>query len=285
MPLITLQEARSHLELPNENQDGVLQSAINRVVASAQDWLNVNYWAGASALSIYCSQSDATAATIAVTSTEVTLVITGGAVAGSVSVLFSGYATLTALVDQINAQTGWTAVLIGTGTVASTLLWEFAATSVLGAANTKILDYGLTQTEYFDGQRMGGVIDKAFLRFNPVTSITSIYDDIARDYGSDTLLDADDYIMYDWGVQLEGFKFQRGYKNVQIIYVGGFTPDTRKDSLVHALLRTLAYVWNRRKSEHLSMDSVSDLNIQTTFMTKLPRDIKNEYRDFIRHTI
>jgi hypothetical protein len=282
MPLITLQEARSYIGLPNEKADPELQDLVTRVVASALTWLNIEYWAGASALSVYCDQSDATAATAAVSDTEITLVITGGAAVGSSAIEFATYSTLADVVTQINGLTGWTATLIGSGAIASSLLWEFAASSVFEIANVRILDYGLTKTAYFDGHQER---DKLFLNTNPVTSVTSLHDDPERAYGSDTLLDSDDYVVYDWGIQLDGFKFFKGYKNIQVIYVGGYTPTTREDALVNALLRTISYAWNRRKSEHLSSDNVADLNIATTYMTSLPKDIKNAYAGFRRLVI
>lgn len=86
-----------------------------------------------------------TAATVAVTASQLTLVITGGVDAGTVAFAFATYTTLTALVDAINAQVfnagSAVAVLTGTAAEASTSMDVLAATSCLEASNVQFLAY------------------------------------------------------------------------------------------------------------------------------------------------
>jgi hypothetical protein len=286
MPLISLQEAREHLEIPDAAEDVALQDFIDRVMASIQSGLNVNYWAGAVALSIYSDQADATAASVTVDSTKVSLTITGGAKDGTIEVDYATYDTLTKIVAQIEAQTGWAASLIGSGAIVSNLLMEIAATTAFGIANILRLDYALTHTEYYDGKRESAIFDRLYLGWNPVTSVTSLHDDTAREYGSDTLLDEDDdYVVLDSGPQLDGFTFNKGWRNIKIVYQGGFTNATRPDALVIAMLRAMSYLWNRRKAEHISSDNVQEINLARSFIIELPMDIKNGFGNYRRLTV
>lgn len=78
-----------------------------------------------------------------------------------------------------------------------------------------------TYTEYRSGDSTGLLLLDQY----PINSITSIHDDIDRDYGADCLIDADDYSYYsDSGiVELDGLTFCRGVNNVKIVYNAGYT--------------------------------------------------------------
>ncbi len=67
----------------------------------------------------------------------------------------------------------------------------------------------------------------------PITSITSVHDDLDRNYGASTLLETTEYTFYEESgiVCRDGGLFQNGIKNVQIIYVGAWTPATFPDDL------------------------------------------------------
>jgi hypothetical protein len=93
--------------------------------------------------SIYHDESDtASAATVQVTSTAVVLVITGGANAGTQTMLFSSYLGMDDMVDAIHAlNEGWVCTLIGRPDVGSDRLSVFAATSAFGSANKQTLTF------------------------------------------------------------------------------------------------------------------------------------------------
>ena len=100
---------------------------------------------------LYCSASDATAATATVSDTTLALVITGGASAGTTTLTFSSstYNTISELVTGINAASGWTAGAIYHGDGNSSSLVATGALSCLGAANEITLktedDHGIEQ--------------------------------------------------------------------------------------------------------------------------------------------
>jgi|CXWL01.1.fsa_nt_gi hypothetical protein len=79
-----------------------------------------------------------------------------------------------------------------------------------------------TVTEYHS-TRSGQVSLR--LRQYPVASITSLYDDAERVYGSDTVLAASDYVLEDANagiVTLDGTAFDVGINNVKVVYVAGY---------------------------------------------------------------
>ena len=98
---------------------------------------------------IYCSQGDATAATVEVTDTTIVLIITGGVQAGTNTITFAAQATITALIAAINALTGWKSGRLCSGSASSTDLVVTGALSCAGSdeeITLKIIDnYLLTQ--------------------------------------------------------------------------------------------------------------------------------------------
>lgn len=75
-------------------------------------------------------------------------------------------------------------------------------------------------TEYYDGDGT----DILLLENLPIVSVTSLYDDTDREYGSDTLISSDDYILYKiYGyIKLDGYRFSEGSQNIKIIYRAGY---------------------------------------------------------------
>ena len=80
----------------------------------------------------------------------------------------------------------------------------------------------------------------------PIDSISSIYDDINRDWGSNTLLSVDDYI-YDSASGIitltDGSVFTKGDKNIKITYSSGYT--SIPDDLVLSCEMFTAYMYKQ----------------------------------------
>ena len=77
-----------------------------------------------------------------------------------------------------------------------------------------------TYTEYYDGDGTA----KLFLNQIPISSVTSLYDDYARSYGSTTLIASTDYVIdSDTGIiTLDSFNFVRSLQNIKITYIAGY---------------------------------------------------------------
>ncbi len=72
----------------------------------------------------------------------------------------------------------------------------------------------------------------------PLLSVDSIYDDVNRSYGSDTLKTSDEYLLDKVGGKVDllptathGTVFQKGYKNIKISYMAGYGSFTILDAI------------------------------------------------------
>lgn len=81
-------------------------------------------------------------------------------------------------------------------------------------------------TEYYNGEGQNVL----FLNQYPVTAISSIHDDTDRVFGSDTLLDSDDYIFISGSpdseagiLRLDGGAFCKGFANIKVVYTAGYS--------------------------------------------------------------
>lgn len=79
--------------------------------------------------------------------------------------------------------------------------------------------------EYYDGKGTGYLRTRQW----PIISVTSLYDDTTRDWGSDQLKASTDYdIYYKKGMihlrpdAAKGSSFQVGHKNIQLVYTAGY---------------------------------------------------------------
>ena len=81
--------------------------------------------------------------------------------------------------------------------------------------------------DYYNGKGTSTVL----LRNWPVISLASVYDDPERIYGSDTLIDPDDYVLYDGTdndgepakIVLDGLTFSLGLQNIKVTYKAGYS--------------------------------------------------------------
>lgn len=117
---------------------------------TAMDKSRADFLAGF--MSIYNSSADATGATITISGTTLTLVVTGGANAGTstINLAHADYDTLGELVTAINALAkGWVANRLGASANVSADLESIGATSCLLVANkVPILGYSTSLLEY-----------------------------------------------------------------------------------------------------------------------------------------
>jgi hypothetical protein len=212
-------------------------------------------------LRLYNSSGDASAATVTKSGNTLTLIVTGGANAGTenIDLTAADADTATELVDKINGLSkGWVANLEGRSALTSTDLTNLPATGALLVANEQTL-YGfnrlfleeiingvsswlqetylrrtLIETDYsttpevYDGD--GGKY--IFLKQYPIKNWTKIE---AYDPYSDTVDDMtenDDYLRYDDdGILYHvGGGWTKGKKNYRVYYKGGLSsiPDDVK---------------------------------------------------------
>ena len=117
-----------------------------------------------------------------------------------------------------------------------------------------------TVTEYHNG-RSGQ--RRLLLRQPPITSITSIHDDVDRSYGSTTLIASTDYVITDAAaglVDFDGGSLQEGLSNIKVIYVGGYAATAIPADLEQAAIELvwLAAMKGQENLLGLSAKNISD---------------------------
>lgn len=115
-----------------------------------------------------------------------------------------------------------------------------------------------TITEYYDGDGT----NKLVLNKWPLISVTSIHVDSERVFGSDYLMDTDDYYVDTEHGIVEVFQetgsgpvsFECGVKNVKVVYVAGYA--TIPADLVHIANEHVALLFRRSATEGTTSQSL-----------------------------
>ena len=150
-----------------------------------------------------------------------------------------------------------------TGSGEDTLLGE-----LLGAASARIRGHcgreitSATYTEQYDGRGLGRIV----LVQRPATSITTVHDALDRAFDSGSLVDSDDYTLYgeEGIVELDPARagFQDGVRNVQVVYVAGYSTVPADVDLAARILS--AHWYNRLKAgaDGLSKEALDKYRVQ-----------------------
>ena len=131
-----------------------------------------------------------------------------------------------------------------------TLLVQQVSARCQSYLNRDLEDTGEHATEYFNGDGRRRVFP---LRRFPISTVTSVHDDIDRNYGSGSLISSSDYAIHlDEGyVEIE-YPLQPGMRNVKIIYDGGYLASEGvlpvPDAMKQAALLQSAEVYRRKES-------------------------------------
>lgn len=107
-------------------------------------------------------------------------------------------------------------------------------------------------TEYYDGPRS----DTLQLREYPIGSTIVMYSDAARSFGSGTLVDADDYEVYEepGHVVLTGTGYDVGPRVIKVTYTGGYS--TVPYDLSQACIELAVYWYEKFKNHRVGLSSV-----------------------------
>ena len=103
------------------------------------------------------------------------------------------------------------------------MLAEFVEriSAAIGTRCKRVFEFESGITEYEDGD---GITSELIVRRYPIVSVTALYDDPDRVYGSATLIAATDYTVdKERGIiRLDGFRFLNGLQNIKVVYDGGY---------------------------------------------------------------
>ena len=181
------------------------------------------------AIKIKNTSTDASYATVNISSTTLTLTVSGGDNEDATNLLFADYATLTLLVAAINA--------VGKGWDAALVLSDYASIK-----STELLEtHGL-----YCGSRSN-------------TTASYEYLDIAGDPISEFRLRNSKAIYYPYG-------FTNGTDNIIVSYTAGYTTTTLPNDLKLALLQGIKFLFQQHEEDR---EGVTDFSISGFMSTKL----------------
>lgn len=134
------------------------------------------------------------------------------------------------------------------------------------------------RTEYYDGDNTNTLMVKSY----PISTVATIYVDTDRGYGSDSLLDADDYVWYAMSgtVKTDETLFTGGNKSIKITYTGGYT--TVPEDLQQAVKELTAFYYKRNTDKRVGVSSVSVGDKNISYETDVPKaslTVFKRYRD------
>ena len=155
--------------------------------------------------------------------------------------------------------------------------WDTVLGALQDVAEKRIQQYcreeftAQAYTEYHDGRGLSKIV----LLHRPVNSITSIHDDLDREYGDNELVDSDDYTFYpNTGIVVkDGGTFQDGTRNVKVIYNAGYT--TIPADVEGAVWQLVAYYWNemRAGADGIDNERIGDYTAKYEKMT-MPQNVR-----------
>jgi len=126
-------------------------------------------------------------------------------------------------------------------------------------------------TEYHDGT--GSLL--IMLRHRPVNSVTTLHSDSARSFGSNTLIDADDYQVYTNGgyIVVTNAGLDVGAQVIKVVYNGGYS--TIPHDLKMACIEMVAYWYEKfTKNTRVGLKSVSNDAGNATYVEDMPSLVK-----------
>lgn len=135
-------------------------------------------------------------------------------------------------------------------------------------------------TEYYNGDGTNVLLMNNY----PVTAITHVYDDLDRDYESDTEIDSDDLVYMPDGlackIVYDGGVFSKGIKNIKVEYTAGY--ETIPWDLYQACCELVAYYWKNTEEGRFGLISQQladgSVRIETTTVPKSVRQVLDLYK-------
>lgn len=108
-------------------------------------------------------------------------------------------------------------------------------------------------TEYYSGDGSNSLFTNQY----PITTITAVYDDLARAYGSDTEIDSGDLVYMPetlaYKIVYDGGTFTQGIKNLKVQYTAGYS--TIPYDLQQACIEIIMFYWKSFKDGRFGITS------------------------------
>ena len=137
-----------------------------------------------------------------------------------------------------------------------------------------------TLTEYYSGDGSNTLLTNQY----PITTLTSVYDDPARAYGADTLIDSGDLVIMPQdlacSIVYDGGSFESAVRNLKVTYIAGYI--TIPYDLQQACLEIIAYFYKNSEENRFGVVSrtVGDgsMTVETTDIPKSAMRTLRKYK-------
>lgn len=166
---------------------------------------------------------------------------------------------------------------------------------LINTASQLIEDYTDRKLTYqaYDVRRDGRRADRLVLPEWPVVAITSVWDDPAWDFQSQTVIDPTEYDVEEECILVlkNGRKFSRANRNVRVQYTAGYRTLTGlvgepiPSTLSYACLMTVDWLDALKADRRLGVTSKSKQGESISFSDALPPQIAAMLEDFVRQEI
>lgn len=174
-------------------------------------------------------------------------------------------------------------VLTGAATVDDAITQSLITKASLWANNyTSRILAQQTFTEYYDGDGTSIL----FLNNYPISSITTVHQDSDRTFGTDTLVDSDDYFFYADNNKLlgDGILWYKGLQTIKVVYVAGYAIGSIPEDIVNAVTMLVDF-WHKEYSAHrFGVTSTGSETNRIIYEKNIPVEIKemlNPYRKMV----
>lgn len=138
-----------------------------------------------------------------------------------------------------------------------------------------------TFTEYYDGDGT----ELLFLKNYPIEEITTIHQDSDRVFGTDTLVDSDNYVVYADNRSLvgDGVSWEKGIQTIKIVYVAGF--DTVPYDLVNAITELVDYWYLAYSAHRFGVTSTGTDTNRIVYEKGIPLQIKKMLTSYVKKVV
>ena len=129
-----------------------------------------------------------------------------------------------------------------------------------------------TFTEYYDGDGS----NLLFLNNYPISSITTIHQDIDREFGDDTLEDSTDYFTYADNRKLvgDGIAWDIGRQTIKVVYVAGYEIGSVPEDLVNVITMLVDFWFKEYDAHRFGVTSTGSETNRITYEKNIPVEIK-----------
>lgn len=135
-------------------------------------------------------------------------------------------------------------------------------------------------TEFKNGRRSNSIL----LRHFPASKPTELYIDSSSVFGASTLVDSSEYDILDGSlvVLLEGRNFEKGRRNIKVVYTAGYTFASLPEDLVDNANMLVEFMYQMVEERRIGLVNKGKSGETTTYVQGIPQFIKEGLEPYKR---